>query len=151
MADWTTLDELPAGTLFETEGGTVALKTEYSTTRRSMSDNRRWLEPECYIVGSGERYYAPGGADPTCVAVRPINMPPSPELSRMLTEEYPSLLNRPCTLAVTAGSSRFGTVVSQDDRGIWFRGKMERDNPKERERMYFVPWSSVVWMEMEES
>ena len=143
MADWTTLDELPAGTLFETEGGTVALKTEY---------NR--------IVGSGEVAWF-DWRRPNEIRVRPLNAilsqaiaPSTVMAGKPSHTDYPTdlrLLNRHCTLAVTSGSSRFGTVVSQDDRGIWFCGTMERDNPKEKQRTYFVPWTSVVWLEMEES
>ena len=119
MADWTTLDELPAGTLFETENGARGFKSPDGI--------------------HGLHFFKP--VDASIVRVRPLDVERLPA--------FHSILNRPCTLAVTSGSSRFGAIVDQDERGVWFRGKMERDNPKERERTYFVPWGSVVWLEME--
>ena len=148
MADWTTLDELPAGTLFETREGVQALKTEYSDDLIG-ADRRHYPQPRCYLLGSGELVDWQG-AHASEIDVRELWIEGSSFSPHATAAPSTSLLNRPCTLAVTAGSSRFGTVVSQDERGIWFCGKMERDNPKERERTYFVPWTSVVWMEMEE-
>ena len=138
MADWTTLDELPAGTLFETEDGAVALKTEYNTTQ--LKGDATGNAPDCYLSGSGERFdYA--DERPEEIFVRPIHVDLSASLNHH--DRY--------TLAVVGGGQRFGKLLSTDDRGIWFCGKMERDNPKEKERTYFVPWTSIVWLEMEES
>ena len=141
-SDWTTLDELPAGSLFETVDGTIALKTEYSDEHRDIGGF--WMRPKCYLLESGEEMFF--SARPSILRVRPVEcvliQGPNPTKS-------PSLLNRPCTLIVTNGSERYGHVLSTDERGVWFRGTMERDNPNERDRTYFVPWGSIVWLEME--
>ena len=139
MADWTTLDELPAGTLFETEDGTVVLKTQDTNERRDFESGERRLLPTCYLVGSGERFDYDLDR-PEEIFVRPISVDLSATLNHH--DHY--------ALAVVGGGQRFGQLLSTDERGLWFRGKMERDNPKEKERTYFVPWASVVWLEMEE-
>lgn len=47
--EWTTLEDLPPGTLFETEHGTRAVKSEYTYGEGRRSD--QW---QCILLGSGE-------------------------------------------------------------------------------------------------
>lgn len=64
VGDETTLEALPAGTLFRTDAGVVALKTQYHYTNHNP-------QPMCILLGSGEYAHFPAREQ---TRVRPITV-----------------------------------------------------------------------------